>query len=379
MPNLQDIVACPRCLTPLVEFVCRACDVEYPVLDGVPWLVADPACARLEWRNRWQMALADLEARQRAAREALASDRSAPTRERLEILAEGYARQHRALKTLLSSLGLARPADLGTYIALRTRLPTQLGLNSYEANVFRDWCWGDQENEAALRAIGQALDGAETGTVLVLGAGAGRLAYDVHRTRAPGLTIALELNPYLTTVLNVMAAGGSLALTEFPLAPISGQRSAIERTLAAPEPAGDGFEVVLADALHAPFIAGTFDVVITPWLLDVIDAPPGAVLAEVNRLLKPGSRWIYQGSLAFNRADVAENLNLAELLELAADHGFSEISAEDTAGPYLDCPDSRHARRELILTAAWQKSLDVATTAPHQNLPDWIVEGSAPV
>ena len=93
-PSLELIqaVACPRCDSALdADLSCPACRLNFPVRDGVPWLVADPDATRFEWKNRWQMALKDLEQRQQTTRAALkATDSQAATR-RLETLAEGYA------------------------------------------------------------------------------------------------------------------------------------------------------------------------------------------------------------------------------------------------------------------------------------------------
>lgn len=325
MSKLTDILACPRCGTALRTLSCGACQVDYPTHDEVPWLVADPQSNRSEWRNRWQAALGELEARQKAARSALGATPSSATTARLNSLAEGYAQQHRALKSLLSSLALAKPADLETYLALKTRLPSQMGLTSYQANVFRDWCWGDSENSASHKSMHDLLNTGAPGSLLVLGAGAGRLAYDVHQSLEPELTVALEINPYLTTLLKKMADGAELELTEFPLAPITGANAALPRTLSAPATTAAGFEVVLADAMRPPFLPASFDAVITPWLVDVIEATPQALLTEVNRLLKPGGQWVFHGSLGFTGADVGENINLEELIEIAGGCGWKSV------------------------------------------------------
>lgn len=382
MTNLSHLLACPRCRAALDGWSCPSCQVTFPVLDGVPWLVSDPDAVRFQWRNRWQLGLADLERRQRAVREAAGSATDEATLARLGNLAEGYAAQHRGLKTLLGSLGLAAPADLETYLALRTRLPTQVGLTSYQANVFRDWCWGDAENRASVEAISGSLapPGArEEQSLLVLGAGAGRLAFDLHQDLEIGLTVALEFNPYLTILARRLAAGEAIDLVEFPIAPAHGARSAIARTLAAPAPAREGFEVVLADAMNPPFLPGAFDLVATPWLVDVIDAPPRSLLQQVNTLLKPGGEWIYHGSLAFDRPDPAENLNLEELTALAVECGFRVGGTEEREMPYLNCPDSRHGRRERVVTFVARKATALDPPPPHQSLPDWIARGDEPV
>lgn len=378
--QLLDRLACPRCDQPLgSDLSCPSCQVSFPVHDGVPWLVADPKATRLEWKNRWQMALRDLEQRQQSTRNALKKTDSKAASARLETLADGYAAQHRALKLLLADLGLASNADLTTYLALKTRLPSQMGLMAYEANVFRDWVWGQVENDASVHAITTALSGFKHEACLVLGAGAGRLAYDLHQSATPSLTAALELNPYLTTLTRKLADGDAVILTEFPLAPDSGAHSAIERTLKAPCAAAAGFEVVVADVTRPPFQDGSFDLIVTPWLLDVVDTDTSTLLSLVNRMLRPGGRWVFHGSLAFQRPDPASNINLEELEELASACGFRMGSADESVQPYLDCPESRHGRQERILTLAAEKVANAPPVPRQQSLPDWLAKGRGPV
>jgi uncharacterized protein YbaR (Trm112 family) len=378
--QLLDRLACPRCDHALsVDLNCASCQVSYPIHEGVPWLVADARSTRFEWKNRWQMALRDLEQRQQDARKALQAAHSPATQARLNTLADGYAAQHRALKLLLADLSLAGNADLTTYLAMKTRLPAQMALMAYGSNVFRDWVWGQAENEASLNAINTVLAGHQHHACLVLGAGAGRLAYDLHQAATPGLTVALELNPYLTTLTRKLADGEVVSLVEFPLAPNSADHSAIDRTLQAPATAAEGFEVLLADVMRPPFQAGSFDLIITPWLLDVIEGDTSTLLSLVNRMLSPSGRWIFHGSLAFQRPDPAGNINLEELQELATACGFEVERTEESVEPYLDCPQSRHGRRESIITFTAKKVTEAAPVPRQQSLPDWLAKGRSPV
>ena len=63
--QLQSYLACPRCdKTPLLYdegvFSCDACKIEFPDIDGIPWMFADPDTSLGEWRNRLQFALQQL-------------------------------------------------------------------------------------------------------------------------------------------------------------------------------------------------------------------------------------------------------------------------------------------------------------------------------
>ena len=105
-----------------------------------------------------------------------------------------------------------------------------------------------------------------------------------------------------------MFAGERLELYEFPVAPRDLASHALLRTLAAPRRAREGLHCVFADANSPPFAAGAFDTVVTPWLVDVIDADLAALAAVVNRLLAPGGRWLCTGTLFFGTSNRLDNL-----------------------------------------------------------------------
>jgi SAM-dependent methyltransferase len=379
MTGLSALLACPRCDTPLDSLHCPACRMNYPDHAGVPWLFSDPEAAVSEWRNRWQLADARMRRELAAVNQALDAAPAKPTRRRLEALAEGYAAQLKRLDTLLQPLRRAPGGSLETLLALRTRLPPAQGIFSYEANVHRDWNWGDSECAVAIEALLPLL-GQRTGPkVLVLGAGAGRLAYDLHRALPSATTVAVDLNPLLAYVGRQVADGKSATLVEFPRAPRTQESAAIERTLQAPTPTRPGLEFVLADALRPPFRPESFDVVVTPWLLDVIDARPDEVLRRVNGLLAPGGLWVNQGSVAFEGPDPAWRLTLDELLGVAESAGLGDPHWIEHSVPYMDCPDSRHGRRECVVTCRMHKTRAVPTPARHDSLPDWIVQGRKPI
>ena len=377
-PTLARLLACPRCDAALDDLTCRSCQIDYPVHDGVPWLTADPAATRSEWRNRYNLGLSQLEGQHKAAQAAVSATKSRPALQRLRALSEGYAAQQTALRALLFDLALAPPAGPETYLALKTQPPARMGLFSYQANVHRDWCWGETENRQSLNLVAGAIPG-NPERILILGAGAGRLAYDLHQARRPELTVAVDINPYLTTLLRKMANGESVSLTEFPLAPRKETDTAITRELKAPSAAATGFEVILADAMRAPFVSGSFDLVVTPWLIDVVDAPPAHLLAHVNRLLSQGGTWINHGSLSFSSPDPGDCINLDELIEIAAASGFGDFSSNETAIPYMCCPESRHARTESVTTLKGVKETDVPRPEKYQSLPDWIARGREPI
>ena len=359
-PEFLDLLQCPRCRrAPLLAagqgLTCRACRVDYPRLGGLPWLFADPELALGEWRNRLTLYLEEFAAAERATEADLATAPRPSTSARLGTLRDAYREQGRLVRTLLQPLTLAPlPMPHATPLAFGERLPLSQDLHAYYANAFRDWCWGTEENEASLAEVATALGG-QRQRLLVLGAGAGRLAYDLHQHGAHALTVALDINPLLLLVAERVVRGGRVELFEFPIAPRSGAEVAIRRELAAPAPARPGLELVFADAWRAPFTAQSFDAVVTPWLVDIVDLDFESVALAVNRLLAPGGRWVNFGSLAFPWRRPGLKYGPEEVCDIVTAAGFEVGLQRDATLPYMRSPASRHSRLETVAVFAADK------------------------
>ncbi len=380
-PTIQSLLRCPRCAGELEADRCSVCGGEYPLLDGIPWLFAEPAAALAEWRGRLELLLLELEAE--SAR--LRADLERPglttlARNRLKLLAGAQQDHARRLQALLAPFGLGElHTRHETHAALGTRLPAAQGLGSYYVNVHRDWAWGGEENERNFALIARALGDLPPGRLLVLGAGAGRLVFDLHQRRTPELTIAVDINPLLMAVARKVTSGQTLSLYEFPIAPRSIDEHALLRRLTAECPLSGGLHWILADASRPPFAGAAFDTVVTPWFVDILDEDFAAFVRRLNVLLRPGGRWINSGSLVFARDDAASRYSFEEVLELTRAAGFECRHLSEERVPYMCSPASRHGRMETVVTFTAEKIGDVAAPAAHQNLPDWLLGGDAPV
>ena len=380
---LEDLLACPRCDAPLAQageaWSCGGCDVDFPRVAGIPWLFAEPNAALGEWRGRVHFSLQRLEREREHAAAALSSSTLRPaTRARLERLERITADQGTRLRTLLAPLELEQHvASYETYLALRTRPPPDQGLTTYYANIHRDWCWGERENDASFDALAPALRDDAPLRALVLGAGAGRRAYDLHMRTEAALTVALDFNPLLAIVAHAVTHGTQLALYEFPIAPRGD--AAVLRTLSAPAAARSGLNFVLADVHRAPFRRGVFDTVVTPWLVDILPERFELTCARVNALLSDGGRWLNFGSLSFHDADPAARYGLDECLAALDDNGFGDVTIDERELPYLSSPASRHARVERVVTWSARKVRAGKKVPRYQSLPEWLVRGTEPV
>lgn len=361
---------------------CEGCSVEFPLIDGIPWLFAEPTASLGDWRNRIDFTLQTLaQERRQLEAAAKANDIIELTRRRLTTLAEATQDHATRLETLLTplELGTRAPENYASNLALRTRVPSDQGLMTYAYNIHRDWSWGEEENEASFEIVRAALGGASPGKTLVLGAGAGRLAYDLHMRTPSEATVVLDFNPFLLLLAQRITRGETVELYEFPLAPRSIDQHAVLRRLAAETPCRDGLYYVLADAHRPPFVRGGFDTILTPWLVDILPERFENLCRRVNGLLAEDGAWINFGTLSFHIADPTLRYSTEECAEIIAAAGFDAPDMKNTSMPYLCSPASRHGRREEILSWSTVKRRDVAAPPRYAALPDWIVRGKDPV
>lgn len=384
--GLEPLLRCPRCLRGGLArgragWTCGVCSSGYPEIGGIPWLFAEPRAALAEWRSRTQLLLTELE-REAATigEEQHAPGLRARTRERLERLQHAYADQAARLRALLAPLGSAgvQPTP-GTLLALRTRLPIEQGLASYYPNLHRDWCWGEEENAASIALLTEALGSVPLGRLLVLGAGAGRLASDLHERRGASITVALDFNPLLLFVASRVLSGESLELYEFPIAPRRLEDVAVLRTLRAARPLHGQFFLVAADALRVPCMPASFDTVVTPWFIDIVPESLPALAARINELLAPGGRWVNFGSLVFARGIRAERFSTEEALEVVIEAGFEAPLPLERELPYMRSPASRHSRLETVIAWGVRKERGATAAPTHGVLPEWLVRSDLPV
>ncbi len=384
-PILEDLLACPRCgeaIATASVYRCNSCGLDFPELENIPCLFADPDTTLGEWRNRFHLLLTSLRREVSELEKSVQStDLTSLTRKRLNHLKaakEDHAERLRALLGPLDLTGLE--ASYETQIALRTRLPSDQGLVTYYNNIHRDWDWGDAENSASieivLRAIGESGPGPAT---LVLGAGAGRLAYDLHQGSDTALTVAVDFNPLLVLLAHQVVGGETVELYEFPIAPRTLEDHAVRRSLQAPAPVRQGLRFVLADALHPPFRKESFDTIVTPWLVDILPEDFALLCRRINQLLAPGGLWVVFGSLAFHHANPALCYSFEECIESIKDAGFGNPTVEESVIPYMCSPASRHARRECVVSLLARKELNVESPTDHQALPDWLLRDDEPV
>ncbi|MEM8981904.1 MAG: class I SAM-dependent methyltransferase [Pseudomonadota bacterium] len=350
----------------------------------------DPTSAAFEWKARLNGFLERngseheraVNASKRVASDALAC-------ERLRNLADALRQQRDAICRRLGPLALDTldfANEPSPTARLTNKLPAAQGLLSYADNVYRDWAWENGENEQLVAIVNQLLESAAIRSIkraVTLGAGAARLPYDLHRRWQPEQSIVVDFNPWLLLTGLATIAGEKIELPEIPLAPLTLADTARTQTLCAPEPldvaASNAMQFVLADVTRPPIAPGSCDVVMTPWLIDIVSEDLPIFARRLNSMLEPDGLWVNSGSLAFMPHDPLRAYSADEALAIVADAGFDVLEWRRDTVPYLNSPLSAHGRYETLLSFVARKRATVAVPAPQHVLPEWLIDLSLPI
>jgi SAM-dependent methyltransferase len=357
--SLRDVL-CPACRESLdasaTEIVCAACAQRFPRVAGMPVLLPEPDAHLALWRGQLGLLLERGAQTQQALNDAAAAQNLLDaTRARLRALGAAVKAQ---VDDVASVLGPA----LGGAGAPGKGLPR--GVVEHIGYLYRDWGWpssGYRENDAPLAQLLELLGERRLGRLLVLGAGACGLAHALHLRGGATETVAVDIDPYLLVPAGAIVRGGSVRLTEAALGVVDAAEVSRTWTLQSPadSPSTSPFHCVFADGLRPPFVAHSFDTVLTPWFIDQVPRDLPAFIAELSRLLRPGGHWLNQGPLIYpEQTPFDRRYARAELFDLARRHGLIAGAHTIASQPYLVSPLTRRGKIEPTLSFIATKRLE---------------------
>ncbi len=303
------------------------------------------------------------------------------TRARLTKIRADYAEHLEHSRKLLEPLGYGgiSATEYGRYMDRRT---SRHKIADYYNHLGKDWAWGAAEAEAGLKLIREvATDLNSPKEILTLGSGACRLPYEVHRWLKPSRSVCVDINPLLLSVAQQIVAGKTVNLIHFPTYPKDSDSYSLRLELAAPESYSSDFDFVVHDIGEWGFGEQKFDLVLTPWFIDVAPVPPARLFSQINSVLKPGGHWINFGPIGFNKLHLADSFSLEEVVELVKMSGFDLTQKRYEKVPHLEDPHSNHSRVERTLTFCARKTENREVVDAHYGpaVPPWLKDFSLPV
>ena len=389
-----DSLSCPACnhtqatLEVHSQYLrCSRCNVEFPIFksgdDSITWLFEQPELNILEWKARLNGFLQINQLEQQRLKKAQKDKRlSKIGQKRIDKLLSAKKQQVEQVLEIVSPLELIdNDSHLNADInILQTKTPKVQGLDSYYNNIFRDWSWDNNENMQLLDCIDNVLQGdTALGKMLTIGAGAGRLTYDIQKKYSTEYSVLLDINPLLLFSASQAIQGKKFILNEFPIAPLNKDSIYAEQVCRAPAAIKQDTYYLFADGMNLPFKAKTFDTIVTPWLLDIIPQNLKDYIPRINEKLAIGGTWLNTGSLAFFHKNQSWCYSEEEVVELIEKSGFEILSAKRNTINYMHSPLSAHGRLENVFSFNARKIKDVVVPEKYEYLPEWIRDTSKPI
>lgn len=311
------------------------------------------------------------------------------SRARSVAVLDAHERAHKHFVAMLTAAGLAPVANPD----FDQHDPSHF-LEYYDL-ILRDWAWesdsegNDQtQNNVAFNKLKAVLpQDASLGNVLVLGAGACRLSWDIHCHMNTKTTTVVDVNPVLLSAGNLLLNHGlSFDVVECPQDPADGRPEAKEWRLEATRRTPKnmtGWSIMAANVWSLPFKKGSFDTIITPWFLDVNGKDACELIALIDSLLKPNGRWVNSGPLLYgDDIPFASRYSHKELRELIA-LGMGSICSESIVpASYLDSPITSRQRTEEVWSFCAiknQASREQAIADYKGGVPAWLVLAHLPI
>lgn len=348
------------------------------MVDDIPVLATDPDAMVRDWGRQRAAFAAQTRATRDVVLAQLAGHDALPnaTRARLQRLHERLGRHAQQIEALFDAGGVAAVAE---ELGREDRVPGEGVATAYFDQVHRDWAWSTGEPEAALEVVLDVLADLRPRRMLVLGAGACRLPYDLHRAVQIETTIALDINPVPYFVARRVLAGLDVEQIEFPRCPRDSRSVAVDRSLRCDSPGADGFRLLFADGLAPPVPDGSFDAVFTPWFIDQVPKDLATLVPEIHRVLREGGAWLNHGPLLYQATHTqpAHRYREDEVFEIVESSGFSLLRHRWDRMLYMQSPAGSQGRTEGVATFLARK--DAGRERQDAALPEWLDDTSRPV
>lgn len=374
------MLVCPICGNDIGAFHCAGCNSEFFSLGGIPCLFT----TGIQQKNLWQHQMAMMENQGADALEHLdyilqGYDISPRTRNRLQQARAAMSESLEMIMGQLKGAGLVSRRE-PLFEQMRIDNPTE-----YYHHILRDWAWDAEPskhyathvNDANLQRVLNVWKNPLPGKMLFLGAGAGRLSWDLHKVLQPEFTIASDINPFLLTCADTLIKKRKpLTLPELYTYPQIGypfSRSWVMQPPADKENLHKSWFALGADVWNMPLRDGSVDSIVTSWLLDVTGGDVKDLISVVGYLLKPGGYWVntgpllYSGQLSFDMKYSAE-----EILEFADMAGFDveHQSVEEVA--HMASPLNARYHHEQLFSFSARKRTEARLLPVPGNTSDWL-------
>lgn len=382
---LKSLLRCPVCAGELTDLTCRQCQSEFFTFGGILSLMPAGIWQKHLWQH--QLALNNQQAEQ--GFEAMQA-----VLERVDLMPGTRARAEETLQ--IAKLSNAAINDLFDGVGLSEHLNPQFAqvkagpISEYYHHILQDWAWENECIPQRLRTITSLVSDVPKGPMLVLGAGAGRLSWELHQLWGVECTLATDINPLLLIASHRLIAQQT-SFNFYELANFPQCEKALSAAYEVKPPldcAGKrhNWYAIAADVWHMPIQPASMQIIVTSWFLDVHGGDNRDLIGLIIRWLKPGGIWINSGPLLYPKNTPLEfKYGRDELVQLLSLAGLVLENESLSEHEHLNSPLNVRSQSEQVWTFCARKPLDNSAfespiSGQNQFMPpSWLVFHYLPV
>lgn len=335
--NTQSLLAagdlrCPDCAGTLHldgQLCCDHCGNRFPLLGDIPLLMPRPEEMVGMWQNRFANFVQGQQRNIQANLQLIESPTLyPPLRERLKTITRARTENLRTVIDLMNPLQKLGPGvppvsntdALGSFVLL--------------VYLLRDWGWDTDEVDILCNTvIGSLPAGLEPDSLLVLGSGACRDSFNLHHHFHCQRTVSVDIAPLMLLGAQRVVSGGELNLYQIQPNNVRNARDNVSYwPLRAPHRPAHDFLYLFADATRMPFADGSFQAVLTPFIIDAVGEDLRTFVPRIHRLLQPGGYWANFGAMTFLPGF---SYTAEEVLAIVRDSGFRILEHGFVTKPHL--------------------------------------------
>lgn len=329
-------------------------DTSYPIFNNIPWLFKNSEFSFLEWGAK---ITAFIESELRTIKYLgilIQGEDKKLTQQRLKRLKEA---KEKNLQIFHDKLALF----LGHQQIKLT--PSKQQIYSYFQLIFRDWSWESEENATYLEFIKDNTS-LKPKNILVLGAGACGLSYQIAKHFWDAQVIATDHNPFLFFMANDIISGKEAQLTDYSFFPKNISSTTHQWNINAKPLKNNNHHMVLADYPHLPFDNECFDMIIAPWFFDILEINYENALYQSLKFLKPEGELFQIGPANVHSRHLYEQFSSDEQTHIYKKY-FSAVLMDQKQIKYLENPIESQTRLEEVIFLKGLGKKDVK--APYQE------------
>ncbi|HED14296.1 MAG TPA: methyltransferase domain-containing protein [Gammaproteobacteria bacterium] len=312
-------LACPRCKTPFATGEnphCSSCNIDFPVLAGIPLLVNNPEEYVGSWIQQFRNFILQQQHSIQHESNMIASPATyPPVKERLSNVIRAKTGNLQTIADLMAPL-----RDAGPGVSPKENI-TATGQFSAPHYLLRDWAWDTNEPDLMCDKVKEILPSdLSMESLLVIGAGGCRESYILHEHYNCPLTVSTDIDPFKLLAASHIISGGELNLYQIFQNNIRNAHDNVSYwKLRAPHSLNNGFHYMLSDARQLPVADNAFHVAFTPFIIDEVGEDLRAFAPRIHQLVQPGGYWVNYGVMTF-RPEISYTGE--EVLAIVEDSGF---------------------------------------------------------